>query len=167
MKPIIERFREIMRGKKFLTAAVIAGAVGMLLILLSGTNSTDKDISVSDAPSSARIRSEEYRRELEKRLEKMLSEIQGVGDVSVTITLGASEEYIYAAETKVSGDKVSTEYVIADKEGIITRVDPPEITGAVIVCEGGGNSRICEKVYEAVSVSLGLPASRICVVKMK
>lgn len=165
MKSLTDNIRKIIGGRGFLTAALIMGAVGMLLILFSSGSGDRKKTERGDELTF--VSSEEYRQSLEERLENMLSRIQGVGDVKVTITLGATEEYIYAEENKVNGDRISNEYVIADKGGIITRIDSPQITGAVIVCEGGGNTQVCEKVYKAVSVSLGIPANRICVVKMK
>ena len=164
MKISAEKIRKMISGRRFLTAAVIMGAVGMLLILFSGNGSSPKK---PEQEKSSFCGSDEYRESLEERLEDMLSRIQGVGDVKVTLTLSASEEYVYAVENSVNGDRVSTEYVIADKGGIITRIDSPKVTGAVIVCEGGGNTQVCEKIYKAVSVALGIPANRICVVRMK
>ena len=164
MKKITDKLKKMIGGRGFLTAAVIMGAIGMLLILMSGSSEQKKTPESGDLTF---VSSEEYRRSLEERLENTLSRIQGVGDVKVTVTLGATEEYIYAEENSISGDRVSNEYVIAGKGGIVTRIDSPQITGAVIVCEGGGSTRVCENVYRAVSVSLGIPVSRICVVKMR
>ena len=165
MNRFIEKLSGLLKGKRFLTAAVIMGAAGMLMILIPGSSGEKHRQAAENVSSFAG--SEEYRAALEKRLEDMLSRIQGVGDVRVTITLGTSEEYIYATESNVNGERISTEYVIADKEGIVTRIDPPKITGAVIVCEGGGNTQVCEKICKAVSVALGIPSNRICVVKMR
>ena len=164
---IAKRIKELF-GKKYAAYGIIAaGIIGMLLIAFSGDGSEapeEKNTDESNIPFSS---SGSYSSELESRLEKTLSEIQGVGEVHVMITLSSTEEYVYAEETDISPDRQQTEYVIADKGGIVTKINSPPITGAVVVCEGGGNTRVCEKVYEAVSVSLGLPSNRICVVKMK
>lgn len=162
----IERLKELIGKKGFLAAAVILGSAGMLLIMLSGISDDGRSGSkVSE--SSAASQNNAYRTELEAQLKAVLSEISGVGDTEVMITLSAGEEYVYAEESSIDGDKRKSEFVIADKSGIVTKVKAPQITGAVIVCKGGDNPRVCEQVYKAASVALGIPSSRICVVKMK
>lgn len=161
---IIGKLKKLPENKKFIYGAVIVGIIGMLLIIFSGGEKEEVHENTSD--SAAFGQDHAYEAELEARLAEILSSIQGVGKVNVMITLSSSEEYIYAEETDTSSDRQQTEFVIADKGGIVTKVNSPTVTGAVIVCEGGGNSQVCEKVYEAVSVALGLPSNRICVVKM-
>lgn len=167
IKEIAGRIKELF-GRKYTASVIIAaGIAGMLLIAFSGSgndvpeedNTADKNIPFENSEGSGN--------ELESRLEKILGEIQGVGEVHVMITFSSTEEYVYAEETDISPDRQQTEYVIADKGGIVTKIKSPPVMGAVIVCEGGGNTKVCESVYEAVSVSLGLPSNRICVVKMK
>lgn len=165
MDKIMELIKKLPQNRKFIYGAVIVGVIGMLLIVFSGGSSEEVPEKNSDAEAFSQ--NDAYEARLEKRLEEILSGIQGVGDVRVMITLSSSEEYVYAEETDTSADRQQREYVIADKGGIVTKVNSPALTGAVIVCEGGGNSQVCEKVYEAVSVALGLPSNRICVVKME
>lgn len=165
---IVNKIRELF-GRKYAASVIIAaGIAGMLLIAFSGSgdNTPEKEDIAADEniPFENTGNSEN---QLESRLEEILAEIQGVGEVHVMITFSSTEEYVYAEETDISEDRQQTEYVIADKGGIVTKIKSPPVMGAVIVCEGGGNTRVCESVYEAVSVSLGLPSNRICVVKMK
>lgn len=165
MDKIREFIEKLPKNKRFIYGAIAVGVLGMLLIIFSGGSSDDSPEKSSD--TEAFSQNSIYEEELEKRLAEILSSIQGVGDVNVMITLSSTEEYVYAEETDTSADRQQREYVIADKGGIITKVNSPAVTGAVIVCEGGGDTRVCEKVYEAVSVALGLPSNRICVVKME
>ncbi|MDD7428256.1 MAG: hypothetical protein SOU50_05750 [Oscillospiraceae bacterium] len=165
MDKIREFIEKLPKNKRFIYGAIAVGVLGMLLIIFSGGSSDDSPEKSSD--TEAFSQNGAYEEELEKRLAEILSSIQGVGDVNVMITLSSTEEYVYAEETDTSADRQQREYVIADKGGIITKVNSPAVTGAVIVCEGGGDTRVCEKVYEAVSVALGLPSNRICVVKME
>ncbi|MCI5751772.1 MAG: hypothetical protein MR038_04725 [Oscillospiraceae bacterium] len=165
MDKIREFIEKLPKNKRFICGAIAVGVLGMLLIIFSGGSSDDSPEKSSD--TEAFSQNGAYEEELEKRLAEILSSIQGVGDVNVMITLSSTEEYVYAEETDTSADRQQREYVIADKGGIITKVNSPAVTGAVIVCEGGGDTRVCEKVYEAVSVALGLPSNRICVVKME
>ena len=168
MEQAIKRLKDFFGKKNTLNAAVALGIVGMLLILLSGIGSGNGK-SKSDEPTESGQfdQNSAYRAELEQELTELLSQISGVGKAEVMITLSSTEKYVYAEESTVSGDKHVSEYAAADKGGIVTHVRSPEITGALIVCEGGGNSQVCERIYKAVSVSLGIPSSRICVAKMK
>ena len=53
------------------------------------------------------------------------------------------------------------------KEALVKKIQTPEISGVVIVCEGGGKSKVCEKIYRAVSTALGIPTTKIYVAEMK
>lgn len=162
---IVNKLKKLPENRKFIYGAVIVGIIGMLMIVFSGGEKEEIPENTSD--STAFSQNDAYEAKLENRLAEILSGIQGVGKVDVMITLSSSEEYIYAEETDTSSDRQQTEFVIADKGGVVTKVNSPKVTGAVIVCEGGGNTQVCEKVYEAVSVALGLPSNRICVVGME
>lgn len=168
MRSKLEELKKLLMKKGTLTAAAAIGLAGMLMIMLAGMGGTDGSEHESALTSESCLSdSDTYRQQLEAQLEEVLSQIKGVGRTDVMITLSSSEEYIYAEESTVSGDKRQTEYVIADKNGLITGINTPSISGAVIVCEGGGNTQVCEKVYKAASVVLGIPTNKICVAKMK
>lgn len=168
MIPKIEELKKLLMKKGTLTAAAVIGLAGMLMIMLSGMGESSNKSQASELSQNSSLSdSNAYRQQLEEQLEQVLSQIKGVGRADVMITLSSSEEYIYAEESTVSGDKRQTEYVIADNEGLIRGVNTPSVSGAVIVCEGGGNTQVCEKVYKAASVVLGIPTNRICVAKMK
>ncbi|MGN0692769.1 MAG: hypothetical protein ACI4K7_10510, partial [Oscillospiraceae bacterium] len=117
MDKIIELIKKLPQNRKFIYGAVIVGVIGMLLIIFSGGNSEEAPEKNSEAEAFSQ--NDAYEARLEKRLEEILSGIQGVGDVKVMITLSSSEEYVYAEETDTSADRQQREYVIADKGGIV------------------------------------------------
>lgn len=160
-----DRIKSLLKSKHIFSVLIILSAVGLLLILFSGDTSSDDMTEKSDKESTYEY--DEYEENLEKRLTEILSRIDGVGEVSVMVTLESTEEYIYAEKTDKDESKLKTELVITNEGGIITRVNSPKITGAVIVCEGGDNLRVCEKIYEAVSVALGITSNRISIGKME
>ena len=49
------------------------------------------------------------------------------------------------------------------KEALVKKTLEPKISGAVVVCEGGDNIQISEKVIRAVSTALGISSSKVCV----
>lgn len=167
VKAAVHKAKELFHSKKLPVTAIAAGVAGLMLILFSGSPRDNTRSKTENGAISYFSDNQSYRAELEQRMEKMLGCISGVGDVRVTVTLSASEEYVYAEESTQSGDRISNQFVIADKGGIVTRIESPRVTGAVVVCEGGGSAQVCEKVCKAVSVTLGIPTNRIYVVKMK
>ena len=166
---ITDRIKKFLREKSSLAVTVL-GIIGLLLILVSSMipeKSAKKEIK---AESSAIAESENT----EKRLENFLSEIDGVGKAKVYISFGRSERYVYASEEKKSRSENKSEeedkIVIvggSDRNALIETVEPPEISGAVVVCTGGASAEVTERVYKAVSAALGIPVSKIYVTQSK
>lgn len=160
---MIDRLKNLLKSKHIFSVLIILSAVGILLIMFSGDTSSGNDKTKNTDTTDTY----EYEKSLENRLTEILSQINGVGKAKVMITLGSTEEYIYAKESDIDESKVKTEFVITNEGGIITRIDSPKVTGAVIVCEGGDNLQVCEKIYEAVSVALGITSNHISISKME
>jgi len=78
---------------------------------------------------------DQYARKLEEQLGDILSRIQGTGRVKVMLTL---EDYESGAM--------------------------PRVRGAAVVCEGGGDIHVKQKVVETVSKVLGISTARVSVV---
>jgi stage III sporulation protein AG len=49
----------------------------------------------------------------------------------------------------------------------VETIEAPEITGAVIVCGGGGDAAVREQIYKAASAALGIPTAKIYVAKIR
>jgi stage III sporulation protein AG len=171
----IEKLRTLTKDPRFLKAAVFIGIGAMALILITSVSGNNKKAEKpAEVPAEvAEIFSytESFAAKTEERLKTLLAGIEGVGDTEVMVTLGASEEYVYAQDGKESSSGTSSEVVIIDgkdgKSALVERVFTPKITGVVIVCEGGDDSRTVEKIYKAVSTALGIGASRIYVTEQK
>lgn len=161
------RLKELLSSKYGAAAAIALGAAGMLLILFSG--GSEDEILETAAETDSEWSG--YRAEIEAELEDILSSIEGVGSVNVMVTVGSSEEYVYAQSSSRNNDKEEQDYVIiknGSKEGaLVKRVKAPSVTGVVIVCDGGASSKVCERVYNAVTAALGIPSSRIYVTEMR
>ncbi len=91
--------------------------------------------------------------------------------MQVMLTVSSTEEYVYAETVKRGTSQAENSYVIIDKgsqkEALVKKVNNPSIKGVVIVCEGGDDPRVCEKIYKAVSTALDISTSRIYVAEMK
>lgn len=173
---IAEKLRELIKGRKWAVFTSICGAAGLLLIMISSLlhDDTPKKNDVSDRCIGA-VDIEKYCDDTEHRLESFLAEIEGAGEVRVYLTVGSDERYVYATEGRYSrGDNKTEEeerYVIvgggSEKNALVETVRSPEITGAVVACEGGESAQIRENMYKAVSAALDIPTSRIYVTKLR
>lgn len=115
----------------------------------------------------------EYEKRLENRLKSLIERIDGVGSVSVMITLEGSAVYSYAKDSKedVSSDgdvSVDTTVVLSTKssnvkEAVVSGYTLPKIKGAAVVCEKRLSATLMERVIKTVSASLGISTDKIYV----
>ncbi len=172
---------KILKNKSAEKALIVIGLLGIVLLAFP---QKEKDHSLKKAEVSY---SKQYVEETEKKLEKTLQKIDGVGKVSVMITLESSEELIYAQNEKEStdmqdspsydGENLKKEssrrektYVFSDygkdRSALKISSTEPKIKGVIVVCEGGGNSLVKSRVTEACSVGLGIRYNSIFVAKL-
>lgn len=115
---------------------------------------------------------------LEARLEKILTNIRGVGNVDVLITYNETEEIvpIYNKKDKKSitnetdsggGTRVieevdsSQEVIYQNDEIIVQKTKSPKIEGAIITASGANNSNIKSNIIQAVEAVTGLATHKI------
>ena len=168
---------------------VILGLLGMALILISQFTDTGDRRRGSDGQqpmTNAEFTNEEYVRRLEERLQNLISQIDGVGRNKVMVTLESGVEYVYAQELRRSTDatpgtdasaagrvheSVEQRFILVDTEFgrrealVLTRL-PPRVQGVVIVCEGANNVLVEQKLISVVTTALGIPSTRVSVVKI-
>jgi stage III sporulation protein AG len=116
---------------------------------------------------------EAYCRNLEEKLQQMLSEMEGVGTCDVMITLRSTSSYQYAQDENRSDSDDKTEqkqeHVLignGDTEhALVESVESPEIKGVVVVCDGGENNVVKEQVYQVVAAALQIKNSQIYVAR--
>lgn len=160
---------------------IIIGLIGILLIFIS-TISPQKSNKNQETNEITDINT--YSIALKNELEDTISKIDGAGKSKVFLTFERGYEYIYAKTDKKTADKKEStksnehtadekssgeeEYIIVKTdEGeeplIVTKIEP-KIKGVVVVCKGGENEIVVNKITQAVSISLGISESKICVV---
>ncbi len=169
----MSKWLQLVKDKK-VKIIIIVGILGMVLIFLSEFISDDKN---NDMPKSNTETTsyETYADDMEEKLRKTLEKIEGVGKAEVMITVNGTEEYIYAQEEKVkNGEKDSSsenQYVLigsgSEKQALLKKVVNPEISGVVIICEGGDSNIVKEKVYSSVSAIFDISSNNIYVAKLK
>lgn len=126
---------------------------------------------------------------LERRVEEILSGMEGVGKVKVMITVSDTGTEILERDREITvndleetdnagGSRKSTEngrreevVYSRDADGneipYVVRRKLPEITGVVVTAQGAGNTKVKENIIGAVGVLFNLNEHRIKVIRMK
>lgn len=139
MRELLQKCKEWLKGENGRRTIVIAGLLGMALILLSQFLPESQAVS---APET------DYADLLEQRLVALVSSVDGVGECRVMVTLESGTEHVYTAQTAL----VAEVY--------------PTVRGVVVVCEGGDQPAICDRVIEVVTTALNVSKRRVCVTKL-
>ena len=162
---------------------LVAGIAAMVLIGLSVLIPSNKDTPQTAAAENADEETARYEEKLRERVLAIVSQIDGVGDAHVSLTLDSGIEYVYAKEEKQDTDmqddttggtttRASSEeklIIVEDENGrktaLIRKTLLPAVRGVVIVGDGGGDPLVVSAVTEAVKTALGINTSQVYVTK--
>ncbi len=156
-------------------ALIIIGIIGILLIFLS-TVSLEEKSGKESAESEMSV--EEYRQSLEHDVKNIVKSITGDKKATVVITLESGISYQYADITEGSTadktDNNTTTSSSEQKQGYITVKNKdgseqallvtarmPEVRGVAIVCRGGDNEILSEKIQNTVTAALNITSQRV------
>lgn len=160
------------KGKKIL----MLGAAAVMVLLLLSTVSCESKTTSRENPVVCEDASQ-IEASLENRLVALLKKIDGVGDVSVMITLDRSSKKLYEKDEKIETNTKNdseggtenntreTEAVLAgsSKEPLQIGTVQPTVRGAAVVCAGAADPVIREKVANTVAKALNIGISRVYV----
>ena len=189
-----------MKLKKWLKRdnLIVLVLLGVLLFVISlptkSDNSVKKEISSIQNTDSAVVETvalgkskTDYVQELEERLKATLSDMEGVGKVSVMITLKASEELVLEKDESVNRSNTSEEdseggkrtvsqlesgestvYISSgsNSEPYVIKTLLPTVEGVVVVAQGAGTGNVNRNITEIVMALFGVEAHKVQVVKM-
>lgn len=159
------------------TDYIVILLVGVLLLIVVLPVKEDKK-TYSESQKKAKAKSvsestcddEEYEKLLEKKLEGILERMDGVGEVSVMITLSDDGTRIVDKDTKETSESIEKTTVIYDDEDAsvpyVTSTDKPTVSGVLVVAQGGGNPRVNNDISNAVSALFDVPMHKIKIAKM-
>ena len=144
---------------------LIIGICFCLIIILLFSSSI-----ISKNASNQVTTIDEYVNNLEKRLVKTLSKVEGVGDVSVVITVESGMETVLANKTITTNSNgnvvVEESPIIVNGKTITVMEKYPEIIGVLIVCEGANNIAVMRKIQQATISLLDININQIEILSM-
>lgn len=161
-----EGIQEIIKKYRYVLVVLLTG---LFLLMLPKTREPE---TTSVAP----VLQEETVTDLEAKLEKLLSHLEGAGKVKVLLTEAAGERRIFQTDESSDSGEYSTAIrrdtvVISDagrnEDGLIQQRLPPVYLGAVVLCQGADHASVKLAIIEAVSSATGLATHHITVLKMK
>ena len=146
----------------------IACILSVLLILfVFGGNAFSKTSSGNETTDEVSI----YVSGLEERLTRILSEVGGVGKVSVAIKVESGTETVIATKTTVTenanGKETVETPILVNGKPVVLKELYPKISGVLIVAEGAGNFSVLRKIQQAAVSFLGVELNKIEILTMK
>lgn len=147
------------------------GLAGMLLIAL-----TEWLPHKETAATAVTATESQVEQALERRILTLLRQVEGVGDCRVLVTLESGTRMVYAADQTATwgadgSSSLSESYLTVDTDagpvGLPLTNVTPTIRGVAVVCDGGGDAAVCERVVQVVATAFHISERRVCVVKQK
>lgn len=158
--------------------ALLVLLLGVVLLLLPSGKTAKAEQPAAQADASQETVQDAAA--LQAQLGKLLSQIQGAGEVEVILTLRTGTQYVYqtnVTQEERSGEddpqsSVTRETVLAasgsgQQQAVVTQTIYPTYRGAVVISQGADQPQVKLDLVCAVSSLTGLSADKITVVKMK
>lgn len=177
---IIKNIVDVFKNKSSKKTKILIIVILICLIFIIASSEIFSQGGKKKTESDNSFSAERYVENLESRLEKIISSIDGAGECEVMVTLDTGEENIYAKESKnqnedrneLSKSSDEFEYVIlksssSKEDGMLLKVVEPNIRGVAIVCIGGDNYTVKENIISAVTSVLDIKTNQISITKMK
>ena len=167
----------IKKGVRSPKALIIIGICGILLIGLSsffGADKGEKEIE----KIAINFDEEDYCESLESKVKEIVTDITGDRKPTVVVTLKSGIKYSYAdsfkeddesrtSENSEEINKSSSKTYITVKssdggeEPLVVTYMMPEIRGVAVICDGGDDTLINEKIKNAVTAAFNITSKRV------
>lgn len=175
-------------GKDRLLILFLAGVLLLVIALPIGKKEGQREEKLrAEELETTDVAAEEYAMFLERRLEKLLSQIDGAGDVSVMITLQSTAEKVVEKDTEENSETVTEEdsqggnrttrnterreetvYDEEKSEGqapYVRKELSPKVEGVVVISPGGDQPVVTKNITEAVQALFDIDTHKIRIVK--
>lgn len=133
--------KNILENPKFIKTAIIVGVSAILLIFLSSY--------IDTSTFSSKVDADEYCAVLEENLLSVVTQIEGVGQAKIFLTMDNNGENVYLNNSDTKTKSIT-----------------PVVRGVVIVCDGGDDPLVVSRVMSAVTKSLDISSNKVCVTKL-
>lgn len=192
MENLINKLKEYLKksnNNEFIRNILIIFIIGIIVFLFADLmkDSRNKTVYIkeNETEETSQNMLSDYSTYLERKLEDILSQLKGVGEVKVMITLEETTEIVPAFNTTKNNETTKetdsqggtreivredmTIQLVTGDEGspIVLKEIKPTIKGVIVIAEGAEDLHVKEILYEAVKTALGIPGNRVEVYSRK
>ncbi len=192
MENLINKLKEYLKksnNNEFIRNILIIFIIGIIVFLFADLmkDSRNKTVYIkeNETEETSQNMLSDYSTYLERKLEDILSQLKGVGEVKVMITLEETTEIVPAFNTTKNNETTKetdsqggtreivredmTIQLVTGDEGspIVLKEIKPTIKGVIVIAEGAEDLHVKEMLYEAVKTVLGIPGNRVEVYSRK
>ena len=163
--PQAEQLWKLLDKYKYVLLVILAGVI--LLLWPAGEREQPQERASQSAPGEFDLEA------LEGKLSQALSQVEGAGRVTVTLTVKSGLEQVPLTDRSTSvserGNSVEEKTVVistgSGQEAVVRMQRSPVFQGAVVVSQGADRAEVRLLLTQAVSALTGLGADRIAVCK--
>lgn len=148
---------------------------GLLLAVIAVPVDSGRNPEKSDpepAQGTTETGEESYEERMERKLETLLSQVEGAGKVKVMLTFEGSGERQVEKDRQVHSDGTEEETVYtesgnSERTPYVSAEKNPQVEGILVIAEGGDSSRIKEEIIGAAQALFGIEPHKIKIMKME
>ena len=147
------------------------GAILGILLLIFGSRTENKADAEKEANTNVlgqgELSAEAFADATEEKIVAICSGVSGVGEVRAVVTLEGGYRAVYASDMQGSESSYRNETVLtgsgSSEKAILVGYDAPRIVGIGIVCTGGDDPAIKQRLTGLVSAAFDISANKIYV----
>lgn len=143
------------KGKGRLVMIITGAVLGVVLLIFGGSSGDSAKADQAEASESFG----EYAKTVEQKIYELCSRVDGVSDVSVAVSFECGFEYVYARDDE-KGDFLVVGSGSSESAVRVTE-RPPVIGGIGIVCKGGGDPTVQNRLINLISAAFGVSSNKI------
>lgn len=156
----MKAWKDMMKKEKLVVLLIL----GLLLLVLAlPTEKTDRQNAKKEVETAQTGTAENWQQEMERQLQEILEQVEGVGETRVFLTCQSSSRKI------VEKDETETVYekdAKGTQQPYVASEEYPRVTGVLIVAKGGGNPVVVGNIQAAVEALFQVEPHKIKVMKM-
>ena len=141
------KVKKLFESEKTRKIIIMVGVIGIALIFISSF--VDLGSDGSSKADEAGFSVTTYSTEIESDLQGIISHIEGAGTTEVLLTMENSVEYVYLDDSTTKTKEIQ-----------------PVIRGVLVVCQGGDDPVVAQRITDAVTKALDISAAKVCITKL-
>jgi stage III sporulation protein AG len=166
------------KWSRYLLAILVC--IGLLALIWPLGKHEPAKVTVKSASSSV----DQSRAKISQELEGILSQVEGAGQVSVSISLlsdglknyasntkndvrETSEQDLNGGNRKIREENLSSDVAVSGGSALLVEEKAPLILGVLVVAEGAGNPAVKEELGDATATLLNLSPHQVRVLPRK